>query len=142
MPVVPRFSDGSQGWGILCRQRLRGEREPTGVAGARPAGLRGPDGGVGRGSGLAQPDGTLPPRQENLEEPMALQELDSSNGALLPFYDPDTNVVYVCGKVGQAGLVGRGGGVLSTDTCSLPSCRATPASGTLRLPASPPTSTS
>ncbi|KAH0621167.1 hypothetical protein JD844_022215 [Phrynosoma platyrhinos] len=35
---------------------------------------------------------------ENLEEPMALQELDSSNGALLPFYDPDTNVVYVCGK--------------------------------------------
>ncbi|KAL8187380.1 UNVERIFIED_CONTAM: Coronin-1B [Gekko kuhli] len=35
---------------------------------------------------------------ENLEEPMALQELDLSNGALLPFYDPDTNVVYVCGK--------------------------------------------
>uniref|UniRef100_A0A8I3WMG0 Coronin n=1 Tax=Callithrix jacchus TaxID=9483 RepID=A0A8I3WMG0_CALJA len=35
---------------------------------------------------------------ENLEEPMALQELDSSNGALLPFYDPDTSVVYVCGK--------------------------------------------
>ncbi|XP_040826857.1 coronin-1B isoform X1 [Ochotona curzoniae] len=34
----------------------------------------------------------------NLEEPMALQELDSSNGALLPFYDPDTGVVYVCGK--------------------------------------------
>uniref|UniRef100_A0A8C0HA94 Coronin-6 n=1 Tax=Chelonoidis abingdonii TaxID=106734 RepID=A0A8C0HA94_CHEAB len=29
---------------------------------------------------------------------MALQELDSSNGALLPFYDPDTNVIYVCGK--------------------------------------------
>ncbi|XP_066198513.1 coronin-1B [Saccopteryx leptura] len=35
---------------------------------------------------------------ENFEEPMALQELDSSNGALLPFYDPDTSVVYVCGK--------------------------------------------
>ncbi|XP_053802479.1 coronin-1B [Vidua chalybeata] len=35
---------------------------------------------------------------ENLEEPMGLQELDSSNGALLPFYDPDTSVVYVCGK--------------------------------------------
>lgn len=30
---------------------------------------------------------------------MGLQELDSSNGALLPFYDPDTSVVYVCGKV-------------------------------------------
>lgn len=40
---------------------------------------------------------------------MALQELDSSNGALLPFYDPDTNVVYVCGKVGQGqGRLGRG----------------------------------
>ena len=38
---------------------------------------------------------------------MALQELDSSNGALLPFYDPDTNVVYVCGKVGP-GRVGVG----------------------------------
>lgn len=37
---------------------------------------------------------------------MALQELDSSNGALLPFYDPDTSVVYVCGKVGM----GRPGG--------------------------------
>ncbi|KAL7991917.1 hypothetical protein Chor_016173 [Crotalus horridus] len=36
---------------------------------------------------------------ENLEEPMALQELDSSNGALLPFYDPDTNIIYVCGKI-------------------------------------------
>ncbi|MBW02066.1 Coronin-1B, partial [Eschrichtius robustus] len=35
---------------------------------------------------------------ENFGEPMALQELDSSNGALLPFYDPDTSVVYVCGK--------------------------------------------
>ncbi|XP_069485065.1 coronin-1B [Ambystoma mexicanum] len=35
---------------------------------------------------------------DNLEEPMGLQELDSSNGALLPFYDPDTSVVYVCGK--------------------------------------------
>lgn len=34
---------------------------------------------------------------------MALQELDSSNGALLPFYDPDTSVVYVCGKVSQVG---------------------------------------
>ncbi|KAM9220198.1 coronin-1B isoform 1-T3 [Dugong dugon] len=34
----------------------------------------------------------------NLEEPMALQELDSSNGALLPFYDPDSSIVYVCGK--------------------------------------------
>lgn len=37
---------------------------------------------------------------------MALQELDSSNGALLPFYDPDTSVVYVCGKVGPGRVDG------------------------------------
>lgn len=30
---------------------------------------------------------------------MAVQEMDSSNGVLLPFYDPDTNMVYLCGKV-------------------------------------------
>ncbi|XP_039623427.1 coronin-1B-like isoform X2 [Polypterus senegalus] len=34
----------------------------------------------------------------NLDEPIAIQEMDSSNGVLLPFYDPDTNVVYLCGK--------------------------------------------
>ncbi|XP_058877102.1 LOW QUALITY PROTEIN: coronin-1B-like [Acipenser ruthenus] len=34
----------------------------------------------------------------NMEEPIAIQEMDSSNGVLLPFYDPDTNVVYLCGK--------------------------------------------
>lgn len=51
---------------------------------------------------------------ENFEEPMALQELDSSNGALLPFYDPDTSVVYVCGKVGL-GLWGQGSGVPRAD---------------------------
>lgn len=30
---------------------------------------------------------------------MFLQDIDTSNGVLLPFYDPDTNVVYLCGKV-------------------------------------------
>lgn len=30
---------------------------------------------------------------------MSMTELDTSNGVLLPFYDPDTNVVYLCGKV-------------------------------------------
>ncbi len=30
---------------------------------------------------------------------MATQEMDTSNGVLLPFYDPDTNMVYLCGKV-------------------------------------------
>ncbi|XP_024908493.1 coronin-1C isoform X2 [Cynoglossus semilaevis] len=35
---------------------------------------------------------------QNMEEPIAVNEMDSSNGVLLPFYDPDTNVVYLCGK--------------------------------------------
>ncbi|XP_064207492.1 coronin-6 isoform X2 [Anguilla rostrata] len=40
----------------------------------------------------------LPPPQTNFEEPIALLEMDTSNGVLLPFYDPDTNIVYLCGK--------------------------------------------
>uniref|UniRef100_A0A3B4B078 Uncharacterized protein n=1 Tax=Periophthalmus magnuspinnatus TaxID=409849 RepID=A0A3B4B078_9GOBI len=35
---------------------------------------------------------------KDLSEPMIVQEMDSSNGVLLPFYDPDTNMVYLCGK--------------------------------------------
>ncbi|KAJ7989530.1 hypothetical protein DPEC_G00305500 [Dallia pectoralis] len=31
-------------------------------------------------------------------EPLTLQELDTSSGVLLPFYDPDTGIVYLCGK--------------------------------------------
>lgn len=34
-----------------------------------------------------------------MEEPISVHEMDTSNGVLLPFYDPDTNVVYLCGKV-------------------------------------------
>lgn len=34
-----------------------------------------------------------------MDEPICVQEMDTSNGVLLPFYDPDTNVVYLCGKV-------------------------------------------
>lgn len=96
----------------------------------------------GKDSGLTAPH---PMCQENLEEPMALQELDSSNGALLPFYDPDTSVVYVCGKVGLGrpdGGAGKKAACLSADPCPLPRHRATPASGTLRSQMSPPTSTS
>lgn len=37
--------------------------------------------------------------QNNFEEPVALQEMDTSNGVLLPFYDPDSSIVYLCGKV-------------------------------------------
>ncbi|XP_075998894.1 coronin-1A [Genypterus blacodes] len=35
---------------------------------------------------------------KNFDEPLNLQELDTSSGVLLPFYDPDTGVVYLCGK--------------------------------------------
>ena len=34
-----------------------------------------------------------------MEEPLTVNEMDSSNGVLLPFYDPDTSIVYICGKV-------------------------------------------
>ncbi|NWU98217.1 CORO6 protein, partial [Upupa epops] len=35
---------------------------------------------------------------KNFEEPIVLQEMDTSNGVLLPFYDPDSSIVYLCGK--------------------------------------------
>lgn len=35
---------------------------------------------------------------KNMNEPIALHEMDTSNGVLLPFYDPDTNIIYLCGK--------------------------------------------
>jgi hypothetical protein len=28
-----------------------------------------------------------------------MQEIDTSNGIMFPFYDPDTSIVYLCGKV-------------------------------------------
>ncbi|KAM6957364.1 coronin-1A isoform 3-T3 [Aplochiton taeniatus] len=31
-------------------------------------------------------------------EPLTLQELDTSSGVLLPFFDPDTGIIYLCGK--------------------------------------------
>lgn len=37
--------------------------------------------------------------QSNMEEAITVHEMDTSNGVLLPFYDADTNVVYLCGKV-------------------------------------------
>ncbi|XP_062334336.1 coronin-1C-A-like isoform X2 [Osmerus eperlanus] len=35
---------------------------------------------------------------KSMDEPISVHEMDTSNGVLLPFYDPDTNVVYLCGK--------------------------------------------
>ncbi|XP_014913625.1 uncharacterized protein coro1cb isoform X1 [Poecilia latipinna] len=37
-------------------------------------------------------------KSDNMDEPICVQEMDSSNGVLLPFYDPDTSIVYLCGK--------------------------------------------
>ncbi|XP_061116437.1 coronin-1C-A [Conger conger] len=33
-----------------------------------------------------------------MDEAISVHEMDTSNGVLLPFYDPDTSVVYLCGK--------------------------------------------
>lgn len=43
----------------------------------------------------------VPLFKKNMEDPISVHEMDTSNGVLLPFYDPDTNVVYLCGKVGK-----------------------------------------
>jgi coronin-1B/1C/6 len=33
-----------------------------------------------------------------LSEPIVMVDLDTSNGVMFPLYDPDTNLVYLCGK--------------------------------------------
>lgn len=33
-----------------------------------------------------------------LAEPIVTVEIDTSNGVMFPLYDPDTNLVYLCGK--------------------------------------------
>lgn len=38
---------------------------------------------------------------EHLDEPIVCNELDTSNGVMFPLYDPDTNLVYLCGKVNE-----------------------------------------
>lgn len=37
--------------------------------------------------------------QKDLSRPLEIQELDTSSGVLLPFYDPDTNIFYLCARV-------------------------------------------
>jgi len=36
---------------------------------------------------------------QHLNDPISIVELDTSNGVMFPLYDPDTNLVYLCGKV-------------------------------------------
>ena len=33
-----------------------------------------------------------------LDDPIVMVELDTSNGVMFPMYDPDTNMIYLCGK--------------------------------------------
>lgn len=33
-----------------------------------------------------------------LDEPIVLVDLDTSNGVMFPLYDPDTNMIFLCGK--------------------------------------------
>ncbi|XP_068164347.1 coronin-1B [Antennarius striatus] len=35
---------------------------------------------------------------KDLSSPLETQEIDTSNGVLVPYYDPDTNMFYLCGK--------------------------------------------
>lgn len=39
--------------------------------------------------------------QEDLSEPLYEEDLDGSAGVLFPFYDPDTHMLYLAGKVIQ-----------------------------------------
>ena len=34
----------------------------------------------------------------HLNDPIIMVDLDTSNGVMFPLYDPDTNMVYLCGK--------------------------------------------
>ena len=43
----------------------------------------------------------------HLNDPIVMTELDTSNGVMFPLYDPDTNLVYLCGKVGHFGELVR-----------------------------------
>lgn len=69
-----------------------------------------------------------------MDEPICVQEMDSSNGVLLPFYDPDTNIVYLCGKVScfLAASLRLWLNSFQRSNASLCVCRATAAFGTLR----------
>lgn len=41
----------------------------------------------------------LCPAQNDLSVPLVEEDLDGSSGLLFPFYDSDTNMLYVVGKV-------------------------------------------
>ena len=42
--------------------------------------------------------------QHDLSEPLYEEELDGTGGVLFPFFDPDTNMLYLAGKVNKRSL--------------------------------------
>lgn len=42
------------------------------------------------------------PLQDNLSVPLTEEDLDGSSGVLFPFYDSDTSMLYIVGKVSLA----------------------------------------
>lgn len=38
---------------------------------------------------------------DNLSAPLHEETIDSSSGIVFPYYDPDTNILYLAGKVGD-----------------------------------------
>lgn len=45
--------------------------------------------------------------QDDLSEPLYEEDLDGSAGVLFPFYDPDTHMLYLAGKVIQQTQIPR-----------------------------------
>ncbi|VEL39462.1 unnamed protein product [Protopolystoma xenopodis] len=35
----------------------------------------------------------------DLSKPLMVEDLDTSNGVIFPFYDHDCHIIYLCGKV-------------------------------------------
>lgn len=44
-------------------------------------------------------DSEFVPSQDDLSTPLVQENLDGSSGVLFPFYDPDTHMLYIAGKV-------------------------------------------
>lgn len=42
------------------------------------------------------------PLQDNLSVPLTEEDLDGSSGVLFPFFDSDTSMLYIVGKVSLA----------------------------------------
>lgn len=57
------------------------------------------------------------PLQDNLSVPLTEEDLDGSSGVLFPFYDSDTSMLYIVGKVSLAREGGRNS--LSLAVCML-----------------------